>query len=325
MRDGTEEFTRKREIWIHNNLCDQVERFIIAEENVIFEGNRGCGKTSIANMSAYKHNAIFITITPERDIYECLFFSTIDVSDWVNEIQKCKSLGMEIMKQDEIELYPFKDKVIIIDSPDNLCSRNVNVISDFIDLSIRNDAKNILLFGTSQQIKTLKTHSDVFRKWRTVEFVRPELDFFIELIDKRTNNSNVFTMNAIEKLVTLASYNTRKFLELCSDILVEAKIRELKEVIDIEFIDDYFGKVPVNVFVSRAYPKKIAYLNQVADYYRNKVDWIKLTEALKDLLTFIPVKEGALRKYICRLESVGVLEKRYEGLKPRVKFNKYKS
>jgi len=325
IRDGTEEFTRGKEFWIRNEMYERVKRFIIAEENVIIKGTRGCGKTTIANMLAFEHDAVFITITPKRDIYECLHFSTPDVSPWVNEVQRCLTLDSDLTKQDEIELYPFKDKIIIIDSPDDLCTKNIKNICDFIDIAIRNDAKNILLFGTEQQIGVLKNHSDVFRKWRTVELQFPDIGFFVELVDKRTGGKKVFTDETIERLVQLSLSNTRKFLELCSDALVEAKINGMETIIEKDFVEEHFGRIPEGIFDSfGGYPRKVTYLNQITDYYRTQADWVKLTDAVSVLLRFIPLKEGTFRKYICQLEDLDVLEKKYVGLRPRVKYNRYK-
>jgi len=325
IRDGTEEFTRGKEIWIHNEMYEQVKRFIISEENVVIEGARGCGKTTIANMLAFEFGAVFITITPKRDIYECLHFSTPDVSSWVNEVQRCLSLDMTLTKQDEIEMYPFKNKIIIIDSPDDLCAKNIRSICDFIDVAIRNNAKNILLFGTKQQIDALRNYSDMFRKWRTIELQLPSIAFFIELVNKRTGGKKIFEDEAIEKLVHLSLSNTRKFLELCSDVLVEAKISNLKTTIDKSFVEKHFGQTPEGIFDSfRDYPRKVTYLNQITDFYRTQNGWVKLSDAINALLKFIPLREGALRKYIRKLEDLGVLEKKYVGLKPRTKYNKYK-
>jgi len=53
-----------------------------------------------------------------------------------------------------------------------------------------------------------------------------------------------------------------------------------------------------------------------------KPDWIVLREALDDLKSKLKVKRRTIKKYIRQLQNLGILEAKYAGLRPRLKYVK---
>lgn len=129
----------------------------------------------------------------------------------------------------------------LIDIPDDADQKDVIALTQICMSMIQCSA--LIIFATDEQAKML-AGSDAFSRLRVIEFERPTEKFFIKLFRGRIDASGEkggpypFEDGVIKKMASLANYNAREFIHICSLVLVEMWVREMTEPCTLEFLSE---------------------------------------------------------------------------------------
>lgn len=127
----------------------------------------------------------------------------------------------------------FIGMTFLLDSPDNITGHEY---AKFISLcgAILSGGANLILFCTPGQADALR-ESDTLARLSLVKWDSPSKEFFMKLFTARVDMSRAegstaphpFTDGAVEKIASLANYNVRDFIRICSMVLTEMWMRKM--------------------------------------------------------------------------------------------------
>jgi len=138
----------------------------------------------------------------------------------------------------------FINMAFLLDSPDNIAGREY---IRFISLcgAILSGGANLILFCTPGQADALQG-SDTLARLSRVKWDSPSKEFFMKLFRGRvemfrTEGSTAphpFTDEVVEKMASLANYNVRDFIRICSMVLTEMWLRKMTSPCTLEFLNE---------------------------------------------------------------------------------------
>lgn len=129
----------------------------------------------------------------------------------------------------------------LIDIPDDAGRGDIITLTQICMSMIQ--CSTLIIFATDEQAKML-AGSDAFSRPRVIEFERPTEEFFIKLFKGRIDASREkggpypFGDGVIKKIASLANYNAREFIHICSLVLVEMWVREMTEPCALKFLSE---------------------------------------------------------------------------------------
>ncbi len=148
-------------------------------------------------------------------------------------------LARKMIAQSAIETWIMGE--CLLDVPDDADRGDVVDLARICMPMVQNNV--VIIFATEGQARML-AGSDVFSRLPVIEFEKPSGEFFTKLFTERINASREgsgpypFEYGVITRIASLANYNIREFIRICSLVLVEMWLRNMTSPCTLEFLSE---------------------------------------------------------------------------------------